>query len=180
MSSPVLIKPFRSLDGLIADTVLEERHEDRTVATDHPVEQGSTITDHIYKLPAELTLVYVWSLGSVQNNSGDPSFLRAMYAKLLQLQVDRTLFQVFTGKRIYQNMYMQSVGVLTDNRSENILRVHAICREVILVTTQTVQFTDAAVQTLPQRTANTVPQGQQNLNPGTNFNSNAFGKVPQP
>lgn len=41
--------------------VIEENHRDEIVITDHPVESGSRVSDHFYKLPAEVTIRCAWS-----------------------------------------------------------------------------------------------------------------------
>jgi hypothetical protein len=160
---------IRSMAGIAADAAVEERHSDELVITDHPVEQGSTISDHAYKMPAELILTYVWAMGGTQNFDRDPTFLAMLYQKLLKLQVDREIFIVYTGKRSYQNMLLQSLQVTTDEKTENVLFVRAVCREVLMATTRTVRFTDSSVQLMPSKTAPVVNQGNMNLRPAPNW-----------
>lgn len=177
MSVPVLVTPTRGFGptsaSFQADAVIEERHEDTLVITDHPVEQGSVITDNAYKNPATVDVTFVWSGGSPQNSSGDNLFLQTLYQKLLQLQASRTLLQVFTGKRVYKNMLAEVMGVDTDRSTENALRVRVTFREVLLVTTQLVQIPDQANMLLPQSTAPVQNLGPQQLGPAPNFNPSA-------
>lgn len=168
----VTLQPKRALAGITADAVVEEKHTDTLIITEHPVEEGAVVADHAYKLPAEVTLTYVWSGGSNQNVNGDSTFLRALYQQLLSLQVNRTLFTIITGKRDYDNMLLQNVYVTTDRKTENSLQVVAVCREIILTRTQIVQLTPAAQQLLPNKTAPVVNQGDVNLGPAPNFNPN--------
>lgn len=170
-ATSVTIKPFRGFSTFTADAVIEERHEDELVITEHPVEAGATIADHAYKLPAEVTLTYVWGLGSPQNRTQDATFLQTLYQQLLQLQVNRTIFQVFTGKRIYSNMLLQALRVDTDRSTENALRVVATCREVLIATTQIVQTSSAVNQAFPQNNGPTVNMGPKALQPAPNFNT---------
>lgn len=168
---PVLLKPKRGIGSLVADASIEEVHEDELTITEHPVEQGATIADHAYKLPAEVVLTYVWSTGSHQNNTFDVSFLTSIYQQLLQLQVDRTLVQVFTGKRAYDNMLLRSVNVVTDKQAENVLKVRVTCREILMATTSVVnKSSDASSQAFPEKTAPNLNQGPQSLRPALNFN----------
>ena len=44
-----------------ADVVVEEIHEDHLEITDHPVENGTNITDHSFKRPIEVKVSYGWS-----------------------------------------------------------------------------------------------------------------------
>lgn len=168
---PTILKPIRSLDGIVADAVVEEVHEDDVILTDHPVEQGATISDHAYKLPAQVVVTYVWSGGSKQNTIGDATFLSTIYQKIVQLEVNRTLFQLFTGKRAYQNMVITSIAETTDKTTENLLQLRITCREVLIATTQIAQVSGAAQQALPNKTAPIVNQGNVNLTPAPNFNN---------
>lgn len=59
---PFLQAPLSTtLPDIIAMVVIEEHHSDEMVITEHPVEQGASITDYAYKLPARLTLRLGWS-----------------------------------------------------------------------------------------------------------------------
>jgi hypothetical protein len=165
---PVSIKLPRSLGNIAFDATVEERHEDSWVLTQHPVEVGSTITDHIYKLPASLDITAVTAMGSVQNTTQDSSFLKTLYNNLLAL--GGALLPVQTGKRIYKNMAIESLRINTDKRSENILSVEVSLKEVLLATTNTVTVTPMANQALPERTAQTLNQGPVNTQSAPNFN----------
>lgn len=177
VAAAVLLRPVRNVNGIFADAVIEEHHTDESEITEHPVEVGSVIADHMYKRPSELMLTYVWATGGQQNTQRDVSFLKTLYTKFLVLKDGATLLQVVTGKRVYQNMVVRSIDVRTDLNSENILELHLGLREIITASTQTVPLTPAAQQALPQLTASPVLQGQQSLQPGTAFNSSA---VPPP
>lgn len=186
MATPVLVRPIRSVNGIVADAVMEERHNDEMVITDHPVEVGSTISDHAYRLPARLVLVYVWALGSKLNTTRDQAFLKSLYSQFLSLAAGPsgepgstsgpTIVQVITGKRIYNQMLIESLDVVTDANSENILELRVGLKELIMAQVSTGVVADQSKQAIPQRTAPTVNMGQKNLVPGTSFNSQ---KVPQ-
>jgi hypothetical protein len=146
----IFVNP-RSIGGFTADVTIEERHEDALVVTQHPVEQGSTITDHAYKQPAKVTIRCGWSNASLNALLGlagsllDGSFslgadyVQTTYSKFLDLQNSRVLFDVATGKRKYKNMLITRLSVVTDNTSENALMMTCECQEIFLATTQTVE-----------------------------------------
>lgn len=50
-----------------AQIVENERHHDSVVITSHPVQMGAEVSDHAYKLPAEVTLRYGWSNSPAQS-----------------------------------------------------------------------------------------------------------------
>lgn len=68
----LVIRPVRGIYGpqlndgtilgdIIAQATLEEKHEDNLEVTNHPVEQGASITDHAFKRPSEVILHLGWS-----------------------------------------------------------------------------------------------------------------------
>jgi hypothetical protein len=155
----ILVKPQRSLGGIVAQVTIEEVHTDELEITDHPIEQGAVISDHAFKRPAEIVIKCGWSnsptvaglidgvvagatatVTSVQSliNGTSGEQILDIYNKLLILQESRLPFDVFTGKRIYQNMLFRSLRVDNDKTTDNALMVTASLRQVILVKTSSV------------------------------------------
>lgn len=166
---------LRSVGGLTPDVTIEEEHSDQLVVTDHPVqgsEQGNaTISDHAYKLPAEVVITYGWSPGGPGNATASSTYLNDIYQQILALQNTRAIFTVYTGRRVYQNMILQAVSMTTDRNTENALIVRMTCREIMFVQTQTVQVSlDPRTQINPERTLGVSQRGIQPLQPGTSFN----------
>jgi hypothetical protein len=155
---------------IFADAVLEERHDDETIITENPVEIGSVTNDHAYDLPQELELTYVWS-PSGPHSDGQPSFLNSMYDQFLTLKQAKVLVNVVTGKRQYENMLIKLISETTDKDTENILMLRLALRQLLLTYTQTVSVSQAAQQTLPQKTMPTLNGGAVSLQPAPNFNS---------
>jgi hypothetical protein len=131
--SPVLIQPRRGIAELFPDVVIEESHEDSLEITEHPVEQGAAVNDHAFKKPETVT---IRAGVSDSNASGNDKAAREFYDKLLDLQKAREPFDIVTGKRLYKNMLLESISVVTDADTEHCLVFTAECREVILVRTQ--------------------------------------------
>ncbi len=170
-----------------------EAHKDDLTITDHPVEQGATITDHAYKLPAMLTLRLGWStsqpsssVSGINNiltsaaglltgaltlpvlagffNSASDAFVNNIYNTLLTVQANRTLITIATARRLYQNMLLQSINLETDEKSEHALIVTATLKQIILVSAQVVSTpVNSSSNANPQLYNPTQPQGQQNL-----------------
>lgn len=157
----------RTIGDVVVDCALEEVHTDRLMITDHPVERGANITDHAYKQPAEVTIRAGWSNSSWQAG-GDPGYVQQVYDTLLQLQESREPFAIITGKRQYENMLIQSLGVTTDQVTEQALMVTAVCREVILVDTQTTTTAPAGDQADASKTGETQDTGSKSLTTADN------------
>lgn len=81
-----------------------------------------------------------------------------VYNKLLKLQASRALFDLYTGKRVYNNMICKSLGTPTDYKSENSLFVTMVCRQLLIVGTETVQL-PKTTQANPSETASPVNNG---------------------
>lgn len=166
----VLFRQGRSIAGIVPNVVVEESHHDELTITDHPVEQGASISDHAYKQPSEVTCRYGWSnsslllnaaidfatgllQGSFSGASGDALDVSDVYQKLLDLQQSRQPFDLTTGKRAYSNMLIKSLSVTTDAASENALMLTAVMRQIIIVQTQVTTLQPAANHADPQSTA---------------------------
>lgn len=52
---------IRTIGGFIAEVTVREQHSDDLTITTHPVERGAPITDHAFKMPAQLTIEAGWS-----------------------------------------------------------------------------------------------------------------------
>ena len=156
---------------IIADAVIEENHDDESIVTAQPVEVGSVINDHMYRLPSRLELLYAWALGSQQNTGQDLSFLKNLYATALSLKDNAVLCTVNTGKRVYENMVVKQIIERTDKENENSMTLRLVLQEIILVTSQVVNIAPQAQQALPEQTSGIVNAGSLNLQPAPNFNS---------
>lgn len=187
----ILVKPKRSIGSFTAQVVVEETHVDELEITDHPVEQGATVSDHAWKRPAEVTIIAGWSnspsvaglfsgavaglQGTIQGvqsiiTGNSPSQVRDIYAKLLELQASRIPFDVYTGKRVYQNMLIKSLKTTTSKDTENALIVTAVLRQVIVVTTQNITIPAAAAnQSNASATQGTTDSGTRQLVPSTRY-----------
>lgn len=144
------------LGPIIPDCAVEEHHVDRLEITQHPVELGASVSDHAFMLPFEVSLRYGWSNSALANFGGSENYIDEIYYQLQGLQQSRQPFNIVTGKRLYQNMMLCELDVVTDARSEKALMVEAMCRQVIIVSTQAVSIapnpsTDAAPDVASQQ-----------------------------
>jgi hypothetical protein len=154
----ILVAPIpRSIASIIPGCAIEERHVDRVVVTQHPVEIGAAISDHTYQLPSEVTLRWAWS--NVGFGQGD-GYVQVVYQQLLALQIPGTLFNLYTGKKAYQNMVLTSLMVTTDRENENVLMCVAVCQQVIIASTQAATV-PASSMANPQQNAPTTSTGAQ-------------------
>lgn len=93
----------------------------------------------------------------------DSSSIKSVYAQLLKLQTDRTLFTIYTGKRVYVDMICKSLTTESDSESENSLIIAMSCQQVILVNTNLVSL-PKGTQKNPAQTASPTSKGQVSAN----------------
>ena len=178
----------RYIAGQTGFVTFEEVHTDSLEITDHPIEQGSVISDHAFKRPPEVTMSIGWSNSSINVGQGGAggtpqsqflgqarSQVAEIYLDLLAVQMERVPFEVFTGKRYYHDMLMKEIVATTDPKTENVLMVKVTFKHVSRVTTTKMLVKDVpkSAQAAPQSTAATENQGGKQLRTGTGVNVQA-------
>ncbi len=170
---------------LTAYVTMSEDGRDELELTKHPVDTGSVISDHAYRLPSTLSIKMMWSPASANQlgwvpfsglgaaltslGGGAASYLQNVYKQLITLQRSRGLATVATGKRTYQNMLPILIAVTTDEETENVLSVTVNFEEVLRASTTLAQQApiNGSAQANPQATTPPVSQGSQQLTPAT-------------
>lgn len=149
------------------DATLSEVHTSEADVTEHPVEEGANITDHIRRLPeaveingivSNTPIVFLASLTaeSPLENDVTPVTDRAgaAYDELIRIKDQGELVTVVTTLRDYENMALTSVVVNRDAQSGNVMNAQLSLREIIIAKTKDVE---AAT---PEVDANQVPLDQ--------------------
>lgn len=116
----------RSIGGVFVDVVISEEHESEMEIADHPVEQGTKISDHAWLLPYKVILESVV----------DGSRAVAAYQQLLAVQKAAEPFTLITGLKVCQNMMIQKLNPFRDKEHPRVLKFTAELREVRIVTTE--------------------------------------------
>lgn len=208
----LVIKPQRGFypsagASIVAQATIEEVGSDEADITEHPVEQGATISDHAFVRPAELIVTCGWSnspsssgplnqlLGAAANSSpvvraivgaaefvggvlnllgGNQDAVSQAYQALLTQYQSRTLFTIYTGKRIYKNMLIKGLAQTTDQRTENSMLIRVSCKQILMAQTQTVTVPDASVMANPEQNGATQNMGTTYPVPAPNINVTAL------
>ena len=145
----------RKIGVMVPDVVVAEKHTDALEITEHPVEKPASsgvgfVADHAYRRPSEVVMEIGFAGGGSLLDLLDTSSIglsigmspKETYAQLLQMQQNRELLDVTTGKRQYSNMLIRVLEVTTDKTTENVLSAVLTLREVNITTTQTIQVAD--------------------------------------
>lgn len=143
------------------DCSVSERHTDEAEITEHPVEFGSDVSDHIRKLPKSIEIngivtntpiVFLASLMApspvITDFLSKTDRVEAAYAELQRVMDDGELVDVVTSLKTYDNMAITSLVVDRDVATGNVLNCVVSLREVVIASTLTVDLP------LPQNVAN--------------------------
>lgn len=176
MTDTVDISPVRSVGGITFQATVREVATDTLEATQQPIERGAPITDHAFNRPGDL-VIEAWSSNSSDEAGDDPDYVNNLYQQLLALKQSAQLFQVVTGKRVYDQMLMLSLAQTTDVKSEFALGVTMSLREIFVVDTVTTTAPPVADQGDPTKTAGPTNQGTTNLTPSPQVNQSALSQI---
>lgn len=195
-----------SIESIVAQATVEERHDDELEMTDQPVEQGAAITDHAYVRPSQLIIVCGWSnspsganiISTIAGFAGQSPALSALlgamdlvdgvlnlldgtqsavqqaYDTLLTAYRGRTLFDVYTGKRAYENMLIKSLATTTNKEFENAMLIRIMFRQILMAQTQTVTVPDSSVMANPEQNGAVQNMGTKSLAPAPNINTSTL------
>lgn len=123
MSASVILVN-RNIGPVAIDCFLHENHRSDLVITSHPIEDGSSVNDHAYVAPKQL------SIEVAGENASDT------YNELVAFQSEREPFDVVTGLAVYPNMLIQAINVDRDKNSARIIRANIDLGEVVIVGTK--------------------------------------------
>jgi hypothetical protein len=132
------------IDGFEIDAELSGEHGFESEVTDHPVEQGADISDHVRPKPVVVTVEGVVSdtpVGPIADRRGDvnengvlvnsPS--QDALAWFLRLRDERQPVAIETSLRRFDSMILQSLSIPTDARTGKALRFRATFKQVRVV-----------------------------------------------
>lgn len=150
-----LIGVRTSVGGLYFDAILKTDHTAKITMTDHPVESGANITDHAYIEPDEVSLELGVSDSAIEASSfGTGARSVTAYQELRKLQRSRQPMTIITRLQTYKNMLISTITAPDDYSTMNALKATIMCREVMIVSTETVTVSPRASQE-PQKTGST-------------------------
>lgn len=137
----IYFKTSRYIAYFKPSLVIEESIEDSSELTSHPIETGSTITDHVIRKPITATMDVYFDYDILSGTS--PS---EIYDELIQLKESNEPFTVVFGKRTLNNMLFTSIKNTTNRDSEFALALSLSFQEVTRVELQTVSISDSSVK----------------------------------
>lgn len=145
------------------DASLNENHVGNAATSDHPVEGGADMTDHIQRTPEELQLVGVVTdtpivVQAVDNATpsvpgGDPqNRAQDAYVFVKAIKDAGQLVQVTTTLRDYLNMAITGLSVVRNSEKGRVVEMNISLREILIATTEQVEAPEPVKKTRKKKT----------------------------
>lgn len=157
------------IGGVTLDVSLSEMHTSANEVTDHPVETGVNIVDHVRAKPFVLRLEGMVSntplpsatatstprelrtksgkvIQVASRSSASPKAAGTAYRELLRLRDDATLVTVVTGLARYDNMVVESLEVPRDAKTGQALRFSMSLKQIRQAVLQTAVIVPTALK----------------------------------
>lgn len=135
----------RKIGEFTPTVVINELITDTAEITEHPIESGSVITDHVIHKPVTVSMEVYFS-ESIFDGISAPAPAE-IYAQILALKNSNEPFTLVLGKRELPNMLFTGIRNITDVDTEYVLSLSLEFQQVIFASLQEVQIS--------------TPQGQQ-------------------
>lgn len=138
--------PQSKLSPIEFDVIVSESHKAAASTTSHPVEDGSTISDHVSLEPATLDLTGIISRHPVMyaaSLSQSPTRDADAYEALQTLHTSRTPMTVTTSIGVHQNMIMTSLEVSRDLSTATAIVARMSFVRIAIVTAETQELAAA-------------------------------------
>lgn len=155
MGVTLIYKTDGKEDAITFDATPSETHTSDVDVTQHPIETGAKVSDHILRKPQILRLEAVVTdfplglagrsnitghlLGNAlgnKNNEGALGRAAEIYKRLERLQLAGTLAEVRTSLKTYKNMAIKSLSTPRTAATKNAIKFSAMLEEVRLVDSQ--------------------------------------------
>lgn len=144
------------------DATITEKHKSSAQVTQHPVEQGADISDHVRSKPSELEitgLITDYPIGQTPQVGRAASIYRLME----NAQANGSQFDITTSTKFYQGMVIESLTSDKDKDLAGAIRFVMSCIQIIEVETEQVVLS----KTTEPKTKGNVNGGKQATVPAT-------------
>lgn len=129
-----------TVDGYPFDLVEKEQHDLEAEVTEHPVEDGSAISDNVIVKPAELTFTNavvsdtpVGAIASDASRSGQLRFSRDAYARLEATLKARKTVVVVSNLKKYDSMILDKLSTPVESKDAGGLVFTVHFKQVVIV-----------------------------------------------
>lgn len=134
MDKTMLISPTHG--DIYFDAVLQTEHRFEVSVTEHPIQSGSSVTDHAYVHPDSVTLEI--GMSDVMAQDGEDSHSSNMFALLKEVMYSREPITLVTRFQTYEDMVITAMSVPDNYAVMNGMKANITLQHIVIVTAQTV------------------------------------------
>lgn len=138
---PAVVITRATGESLTVDGTIREQHDRGARVTDHPIETGSTVSDHIQALPLTLTISAVWTETPLDTRIGalpvGPARIREV-VRFLGAILGETVDVTTSKAGTYASMALVRLPVVYSLRGD--LPTELTFRELVIAESQRVQI----------------------------------------
>lgn len=167
----------------VFDAVIRAEHSRHSVATQHPVQTGAPITDHVFVEPArvvcEIRMSDAMQAFILGQWADYPTKSVSAFQKLKSLQLQRLPVQITTRLDSYPQMVIEDVREVEQAESRFGLRASVVFREILSASVLISSFVSQST-TVPQITGQTVVGQQQSVTVPASIVSQNFTSAASP
>ena len=147
----------KAIGNVFIDTFSVETHSKKSNITAYPIEDNSTITDHVLNLPLSL------NTNGIIEPIGDNYNILDTHNKIVDLMNSKQLISIITGLKVYNNMIIIDYTVTRNAQNGQSLVFTMQSQETKIVQSQSVAI---PISQLSQTDLITYEQAQANADAG--------------
>lgn len=155
----------KSIGGIEIDASLNEQIDFSNTVTDHPIEGGSSITDHVYENPLIVTMECVISNAAL--TSDDQGRAIDAYEQLKLLKSRREPFDVVNALDVYSNMIVQDLGIPRRSDTADSLAFTVVLKQIRIVDSVTVDLRPIVAPSVQNAASSKVNAGRATPTPAS-------------
>jgi hypothetical protein len=141
------------IDEIVVDAFVNETHTFSSEITDHPIESGGMIVDHVYQMPfvlfidgiisnTPMNLIGLTAFDSAMRYfSGDSNdFAHAAFEKIEKLFAARKAVTIVTSLKTYQDMVLENLTIERGRGNQDSLRFSCSARQLRIIEQQKINI----------------------------------------
>lgn len=143
---PEIVRQDDGLVLLTADAAVEEIHETSAEVTNHPIEEGGDVSDHVQPQPRTLRMSLLFSRTPRLERLQDINRIENTHRQFLDIIFDRQPVDIATTLEFYNDMVVEGYRVVRDNETGQMLSVDLELKQINRARSQTVEIPDTLLE----------------------------------
>lgn len=130
------------------DILVEQEHKLESEVTEHPVEDGFPVADHVIRKPLKVSMVVGITLSPVtwlDRLGAEPDKIESALAKFEEIYKNAQPITIMTPTNVWDNMVMTSAAFPRNIENKNLIRIPCEFTQIRKVTVKTADIPEGIV-----------------------------------